>query len=71
MERGSSKHGARVDEELGREVQGRTGGAGGHREEWAETEPRAAAEDRIDRTELPRDISTTPADDDDPADEPA
>lgn len=71
MERGSSKHGARVDEELGREVRGRTGGAGGHREEWAETEPRAAAEDRIDRTELPRDISATPADADEPPDEPA
>lgn len=45
MERGSDKHGARVDDELAAELSGRLGSAGGHREEWAETEPRGVAED--------------------------
>jgi hypothetical protein len=64
MERGSAKHNPRIDEELADGVRGRLGGAGGHREEWAEVEPRAAAENRIDRTELPREPSAVPADDD-------
>ncbi|MFR9806426.1 hypothetical protein ACL02T_29680 [Pseudonocardia sp. RS010] len=53
MERGSSKHSARIDEQETREVEGRLGNAGGHREEWAETEPREGVENRIERTELP------------------
>jgi hypothetical protein len=55
MERGSSKHGPRIDEELEDMVRGRLGAGGGHREDWAEAEPRPEAENRIDRTELPRD----------------
>ncbi|WP_433505597.1 hypothetical protein ACQP04_03265 [Pseudonocardia halophobica] len=53
MERGSSKHSARVDEQEAAEVRGRLGNHGGHREEWAETEPREGVENRIERTELP------------------
>ena len=64
MERGSAKHNPRIDDELADGVRGRLGGHGGHREEWAEVEPRAEAENRIDRTELPREPSAVPADDD-------
>jgi|tagenome__1003787_1003787.scaffolds.fasta_scaffold8175784_1 hypothetical protein len=53
MERGSSKNSARVDEQEAGEVAGRLGRGGGHREEWAETEPREGVENRIERTELP------------------
>jgi hypothetical protein len=64
VERGSDKHSPRIDEELHQKVRGRLGGHGGHREEWAEVEPRAEAENRVDRTELPREPSAVPADDD-------
>ncbi|MEK6437758.1 MULTISPECIES: hypothetical protein [unclassified Pseudonocardia] len=64
MERGSAKHNPRIDDELADGVRGRLGGHGGHREEWAEVEPRAEAENRVDRTELPREPSAVPADDD-------
>ena len=41
MDRGSSKHGPRLDTEMEREVRGQLqgAGAGGRAEEWHETEP--------------------------------
>jgi hypothetical protein len=41
MERGNTKHGPRLDEEMAHEVQGRIQGrgAGGRTEEWREPEP--------------------------------
>jgi hypothetical protein len=53
MERGSSKHSPRIDDQEASEVAGRLGRGGGHREEWAETEPREGVENVIERTELP------------------
>lgn len=41
MERGSSKHSPRRDEQLEAELSGQLGSAGGHREEWADPEPPA------------------------------
>src|SRR5215217_1889024 len=47
MERGSSKHGPRLDEEMGREVRGLVqGGTDPRAEEWHQTEP--AGEDQAD-----------------------
>jgi hypothetical protein len=44
-ERGSSKHGPRLDEEMAREVEGEiTGRPGGRAEEWREPEPAADGE---------------------------
>lgn len=54
MERGSSKHGPRVDNEMANEVRGQIQGntaAGGRAEEWHETEP--AGEDQPDATLVP------------------
>ncbi|MEV0270569.1 DUF2795 domain-containing protein [Hamadaea sp. NPDC050747] len=46
MERGSSKHGPQLDEQMARETQGLTqgGGAGARSEEWREPEPPADGE---------------------------
>jgi hypothetical protein len=41
MERGSSKHSARHDDELARETAGQLGPGGSNREEWAAAEPPA------------------------------
>lgn len=41
MERGSSKHSPRQDDELEAELSGMLGSAGGHREEWNDPEPPA------------------------------
>ena len=41
MERGSSKHSARQDDELARETAGQLGPGGSNREEWAAAEPPA------------------------------
>ena len=52
MERGSSKHGPRVDEELEREVSGTVQGTAGSRiEEWRQPEP--AGEDQRESTTAP------------------
>jgi hypothetical protein len=52
MERGSSKHGPRLDEEMGREVRGLVqGGTDPRAEEWHQTEP--AGEDQPDVTWAP------------------
>ena len=52
MERGSSKHGPRVDEELSREVSGTVQGTAGSRvEEWRQPEP--AGEDQPEATTAP------------------
>lgn len=52
MERGNSKHGPRLDEEMGREVKGTVHGtAGGRAEEWREPEP--AGEDQPASTRAP------------------
>ncbi len=52
MERGSTKHGPRLDEEMEHEVRGmlQGGGAGGRVEEWHEPEP--AGEDQPDVSEV-------------------
>jgi hypothetical protein len=52
MERGSSKHGTRLDEEMKQEVRGHVQGvAGGRAEEWKEPEP--AGEDQPEVTLQP------------------
>jgi hypothetical protein len=52
MERGNSKHGPRLDEEMAREVRGTVQGVAGSRaEEWRELEP--AGEDQPEATEVP------------------
>jgi hypothetical protein len=52
MERGNSKHGPRLDEEMAREVQGTVQGVAGSRvEEWREPEP--AGEDQPEATGVP------------------
>ncbi|GIG92609.1 DUF2795 domain-containing protein [Plantactinospora endophytica] len=52
MERGNSKHGPRLDEEMGREVKGTVqNAAGGRAEEWREPEP--AGEDQPGITRAP------------------
>jgi hypothetical protein len=52
MERGSSKHSPRVDEQMKQEVLGTVQGvAGGRAEEWKMAEP--AGEDQIDATRAP------------------
>ena len=52
MERGNSKHGPRLDEEMGREVKGVVqSAAGGRAEEWRQPEP--AGEDQPDLTRAP------------------
>jgi hypothetical protein len=52
MERGNSKHGPRVDEEMNREVSGAVlGTAGGRAEEWRQPEP--AGEDQPEPTTAP------------------
>jgi hypothetical protein len=52
MERGNSKHGPRLDEEMGREVKGTIQStAGGRAEEWREPEP--AGEDQPGVTRAP------------------
>jgi hypothetical protein len=52
MERGSSKHGPRLDEAMGREVRGLVqGGTDPRAEEWHQTEP--AGEDQPDVTWAP------------------
>jgi hypothetical protein len=54
MERGNSKHGPRVDEQMASEVRGQMQGntpAGGRAEEWHEPEP--AGEDQPDATLIP------------------
>lgn len=52
MERGSSKHGPRVDEEMGREVSGTVQGTAGSRvEEWRQPEP--PGEDQPEPTAAP------------------
>jgi hypothetical protein len=52
MDRGSSKHSPRVDDELAGEVQGTVSGvAGGRAEEWKTAEP--AGEDQPDVTLVP------------------
>ncbi len=58
MERGNSKHGPRLDEEMGREVNGLVHGTAGSRaEEWRQPEP--PGEDQPDATTAP--TSTTRA----------
>jgi hypothetical protein len=52
MERGNSKHGPRLDDEMGREVNGTLRGtAGGRVEEWRQPEP--AGEDQPEPTRAP------------------
>ncbi|WP_213450504.1 DUF2795 domain-containing protein [Rhizomonospora bruguierae] len=54
MERGSSKHGPRVDEQMAAEVRGQTQGnapAGARAEEWHEPEP--AGDDQPEATLIP------------------
>lgn len=52
MERGNSKHGPRLDDEMAREVRGTVQGVAGSRaEEWREPEP--AGEDQPEATEVP------------------
>ena len=52
MERGNSKHGPRLDEEMAREVRGTVQGVAGSRvEEWREPEP--AGEDQPEATGVP------------------
>lgn len=52
MERGNSKHGPRVDEEMSREVSGTVQGTAGSRaEEWRTPEP--AGEDQPEATTVP------------------
>jgi hypothetical protein len=53
MERGSSKHGPRLDEEMAHEVRGQvqSGGSGARAEEWREAEP--AGEDQPEATWIP------------------
>jgi hypothetical protein len=53
MERGSSKHGPRLDDEMAREVRATVQGgvAGSRAEEWREPEP--AGEDQPEATEVP------------------
>ena len=52
MERGSNKHGTRLDEEMKSEVRGHTQGiAGGRAEEWKAPEP--AGEDQPEVTRVP------------------
>jgi hypothetical protein len=52
MERGNSKHGPRVDEQMSREVEGTVQGTAGSRaEEWRTPEP--AGEDQPDATTAP------------------
>jgi hypothetical protein len=52
MERGSSKHGTRLDEEMKREVRGTVQGVtGGRAEEWKMAEP--AGEDQPDANRIP------------------
>jgi Protein of unknown function (DUF2795) len=52
MERGSSKHGPRVDEEMSREVSGTVQGTAGSRvEEWRQPEP--SGEDQPEPTTAP------------------
>jgi hypothetical protein len=53
MDRGSSKHGPRLDEEMEHEVRGHLqgSGAGGRAEEWHEPEP--AGEDEPDALDAP------------------
>jgi len=53
MERGNTKHGPRLDEEMAREVQGHVqgSGAGSRVEEWREPEP--AGEDQPEVTLIP------------------
>jgi hypothetical protein len=51
MERGSSKHGAHLDDEMSREVRGEIQGVpGGRAEEWELAEP--AGDDQPETTEL-------------------
>ncbi|MFI5890916.1 DUF2795 domain-containing protein [Actinoplanes sp. NPDC051513] len=51
MERGSSKHGARVDDQMSEEVRGEVqGNPGGRSEEWEIAEP--SGEDQPETTEL-------------------
>ncbi|MGW4640622.1 DUF2795 domain-containing protein [Sphaerisporangium sp. NPDC004334] len=48
LERGSDKHGPRLDEEIKHETAGLTrGGVTGHAEEWREPEPVSDAEDDL------------------------
>ncbi|MGI5216187.1 DUF2795 domain-containing protein [Plantactinospora sp. CA-290183] len=52
MERGNSKHGPRIDDEMGREVDGTVRGTAGSRvEEWRQAEP--AGEDQPEATMVP------------------
>lgn len=52
MERGNSKHGPRLDEQMGREVDGVVQGTAGARvEEWRQAEP--AGEDQPEPTTVP------------------
>ncbi|BCB78630.1 hypothetical protein GCM10022251_59670 [Phytohabitans flavus] len=53
MDRGSSKHGPRLDEEMAREVEGTVQGsvAGSRVEEWREPEP--SGEDQPDAAQVP------------------
>ncbi len=52
MDRGSSKHGPRLDDEMAREVRGTVQGVAGSRaEEWREPEP--AGEDQPEAAEVP------------------
>jgi hypothetical protein len=52
MERGNSKHGPRLDDEMAREVRGTVQGVAGSRaEEWREPEP--AGEDQPEATGVP------------------
>jgi hypothetical protein len=52
MERGSSKHGPRLDEQMSREVEGTVQGTAGSRvEEWRQPEP--AGEDQPEATAAP------------------
>ncbi|MFC0526959.1 DUF2795 domain-containing protein [Phytohabitans kaempferiae] len=52
MDRGNSKHGPRLDEEMAREVRGTVQGVAGSRaEEWREPEP--AGEDQPEATGVP------------------
>ncbi|MEO3928057.1 DUF2795 domain-containing protein [Plantactinospora sp. CA-294935] len=52
MERGNSKHGPRLDEQMDREVQGTVqGSVGGRAEEWRDPEP--AGEDQPGLTRAP------------------
>lgn len=64
MERGSSKHSARQDDELVEELAGQLGPGGSNREEWISAEP-PADDDPPDRTDLPvePDQATEPTDD--------